>query len=447
MLELISAWLLSLGSHPPEPQHLRSTDLATWVDTSSAQALLEPREAYDPDVVMAINEYLGELTTNTFDPLSSAPSDEIASDQGVWIQSGQTILGAHQGYTPLSAASLTKVATTLVALAHWGGDHQFETLVKTTGTIENGVLQGDLILHGGGDPFFVWEEAIALGNALSEAGIERVEGDLIITHDFAMNYESNPFVVGSLFRQAINADTWSSDILTQYRGLPPDTPQPRVGIRGVVATLTPEEVEALPTTPIIRHRSLLLAQILKRMNVYSNNFMAEMIADELGGAERLSQMAAELATVPADEIQLINGSGLGTANRISPRATCAMFTAIQGYLNPQALTIADLFPVIGRDIGTLRGRRLPTHAAVKTGTLATVSSLAGIMALGDRHVACFAILNWGSDLDHLRTQQDALLQTLSQLSGPATEIPSSLMPSAKMDVGDRLGDSERNERL
>jgi D-alanyl-D-alanine carboxypeptidase/D-alanyl-D-alanine-endopeptidase (penicillin-binding protein 4) len=398
-------------------------------------------------VALVIDAYLNNLTADYFGASSTASQATFTQNQGIWIQSGREVLGSHQGYSPLSAASLTKVATTLVALAHWGGDHQFETLVKATGAIENGVLQGDLIIQGGGDPFFVWEEAIALGNALNQAGINQVSGDLIITGDFAMNYESNPFVAGSLLRQALNSDIWSSDILIQHQAMAPDTPQPKVIIQGVVAALTPQEVEALAANDVIRHRSLTLTQILKRMNVYSNNFMSEMIADALGGAEQLSQTAAELAAVPTEEVQLINGSGLGTENRISPRATCAMFAAIQGYLYPQQLTVADLFPVVGRDIGTLRGRELPRHTAVKTGTLATVSSLAGIMPMGDRDAVCFAILNWGSDLEGLRASQDELLQQLSQLASPATHIPAVLQPSATMKVGDRLGDPERNQRL
>ena len=76
-------------------------------------------------------------------------------EQGVWIQSGASMLVNHQGTTPLSAASLTKIATSLAALETWGSAHQFDTVVYATGPIQNGVLQGNLVIQGSGDPMFV----------------------------------------------------------------------------------------------------------------------------------------------------------------------------------------------------------------------------------------------------------------------------------------------------
>jgi D-alanyl-D-alanine carboxypeptidase/D-alanyl-D-alanine-endopeptidase (penicillin-binding protein 4) len=80
-----------------------------------------------------IQQYLNGLTAQGF----------AKENQGVWIQSGNTLLANHQGTVPLSAASITKVATSLVALQQFGPEHQFITLIGTTGKIENGVLKGD----------------------------------------------------------------------------------------------------------------------------------------------------------------------------------------------------------------------------------------------------------------------------------------------------------------
>ena len=54
-----------------------------------------------------------------------------------------------------------------------------------------------------------------------------------------------------------------------------------------------------------------LAKILKQMNIYSNNNMAEMLAEFMGSALVVSQLAAKSAAVSCEEIQLIKGSGLG----------------------------------------------------------------------------------------------------------------------------------------
>lgn len=120
---------------------------------------------------------------------------------GIWIQSGGRLLGSHQGTSPLPSASVTKVATTLVALETFNPDHRFTTQIKYIGSIKNGVLQGDLIIQGGEDPFFVWEEAIAIGNLLTSKGIKRVSGNLVITGKFYMNFESSPKVAGSFLKQ------------------------------------------------------------------------------------------------------------------------------------------------------------------------------------------------------------------------------------------------------
>ena len=53
--------------------------------------------------------------------------------QGVWLASDWWIFGQHQGKHLHSAASLTKIATSLAALEVYGANHQFETLVKRTG--------------------------------------------------------------------------------------------------------------------------------------------------------------------------------------------------------------------------------------------------------------------------------------------------------------------------
>ena len=59
----------------------------------------------------------------------------------------------------MPAASLSKVAVTLAALETLGAEYQFVTQIGTNGSIQNGILQGDLIVEGSYDPFFVWEEA------------------------------------------------------------------------------------------------------------------------------------------------------------------------------------------------------------------------------------------------------------------------------------------------
>jgi D-alanyl-D-alanine carboxypeptidase/D-alanyl-D-alanine-endopeptidase (penicillin-binding protein 4) len=360
-----------------------------------------------------IQAYLNELTSQGF----------AKENQGIWMQSGNTLLANHQGTTPLPAASITKVATSLVALQTFGPEHQFITLISTNGKIENGVLKGDLIIQGSADPFFVWEEAIALGNALNQKGIKRVTGNLIIADKFYMNFELDPLKSGELLKQGLNSQIWSAEAAAQYQTLPPNTPKPQVTIEGTVKVLP-----AVPDSrqPLVKHYSLPLAELIKKMNQYSNNLMADMLADTVGGAKVVAQKAAAATGVPPAEIQLVNGSGLSEENRISPRAACALFLALERYLQPYNMTVADVLTVVGKDKGILSERPLPKLAVIKSGTLDNVSALGGALPTQKQQTVWFVIMNGGANVEEFRTQQEVLLKGFLNQWGAVQASPPEL---------------------
>ena len=343
--------------------------------------------------------------------LQNFEREKFESDrQGIWIQSGWNNIANNRGKEPLPAASLTKIATTLAALNKWGTKHQFVTNIYTSGKIENGIVTGDLIVEGSGDPLFVWEEAIALGNSLARLGIKSVRGNLLVTDKFYMNYQEDSQKAGKLLKQGLNLNLWQSEATTQYLQMPTGTLQPEIAIAGQV-----EFTRNIPADAklLVTHQSLPLAQILRQMNIYSNNKMAQMLADLLGGATEIAKSSANIAGFPLKEIELINGSGLGEENRISPRAVCQMLIAIERLLENDSLTAADLFPTAGKDlVGTARDRRLPIGTTIKTGTLDNVSALAGVIPTRDRGNVYFSIINYGRQYQYFRRQQDWLLNEL-----------------------------------
>ncbi len=358
-----------------------------------------------------IAQYLNQL---------SAPK----AGQGVWVQSETKLLANHQGTIPLPAASITKVATSLAALKTLGPAHRFQTQFRATGPIEAGVLQGDLVIQGGKDPLFVWEDAIATANLLSQKGIRKVTGNLIIQGPFYMNFKTNPQQTGELLKQGFNAQLWPIEAATQYQTLK-DTPKPQLEIQGnvqVAKALTQSQL-------ILEHPSLPLAELLKRMNRYSNNAMAEMLAQTVGGPEKVAQIAAQEAGVPPTEVQLINGSGLGVENRLSPRAACGIMFAIANLLHPKKMTIADILAVTGEDIGILDERSLPQQAVLKSGTLNNISALAGAIPTEEKGAVWFVLLNGEGAVSNFRSQQESLLQTLITQWKIAAKIPASLKAS------------------
>ncbi|MDE5111050.1 MAG: D-alanyl-D-alanine carboxypeptidase, partial [Trichodesmium sp. St7_bin2_1] len=282
----------------------------------------------------------------------------------------------------------------------------------------------DLIIQGGEDPFFVWEEAIAIGNLLNKIGIQRVTGNLIITGKFYMNFESNPQTAGNLLKQGLNSQIWQREALTQYQTLPPETPKPQVIIDGFVkvSPTPPENIKLL-----IRHYSFPLAELVKKMNQYSNNLMADILAEAVGGPQIVAEKAAEFTGVPKEEIQLINGSGLGEENRISPRAATAIFIAIDNYLQQYNMSVADVFAIVGKDKGILNERKqLPNLTVVKSGTLNYVSALGGALPTQEKGVIWFTILNKGASVNQLRNQQEILLTDMLNKWGAVESSPPEL---------------------
>ncbi|MBD1843744.1 D-alanyl-D-alanine carboxypeptidase [Cyanobacteria bacterium FACHB-63] len=367
----------------------------------------------DPNTSAIVQQYLSKLSAQGYPQAA----------QGIWIQSGDTLLANHQGTKPLSAASLTKVATSLAALQTFGADHRFETVIGTTGTVENGIVKGDLIVQGRSDPFFVWEEAIALGNALNQLGIKQVTGNLIVSGQFFMNFETDLGKAGALLKEGLNSKDWSGEAIAQYQTLPAGTPKPQIAIAGGV------KVAANPPqfTQIATHRSLPLAELLKKMNRFSNNAMSEIVASSIGGAKVVSLKAAQAAGVPQNEVILVNGSGLAVENRISPRAVCSMFLAIDQLLKPAKMTIGDIFAIVGTDQGILDGRKLPTGLVTKSGSLNEVSALAGALPTSQKGIVWFVIMNGGgANLEGFRAGQESLLNTLANQWGRVPTAPNEL---------------------
>ena len=429
---LVSVWLQMVGV-PVKP--LDALDVLAWQSSPGLVLAADP----NPAAATTVEQYLQELQK------LKLVSREQTESQGVWIQSGPMLMANHEGTTPLPAASLTKIATTLVALKNLGPDHQFQMLVSGTGPLQNGVLQGDLVITSGGDPLFVWEEAIALGNSLNQMGIKQVKGNLIITGNFAMNFQRNPVLAGQILKLALNSATWNRAATFEYSLMPKGTPKPQVIIAGKVKA---SDDSVAQKTLLLRHYSLPLKQIIKEMNVFSNNEIAEMLAQAVGGASVVQSTAAQLAQVPEAEIQLINGSGLGPENRISPRAICALLMAVQREAVAHQLDLTDLFLMSGLDHrGTIHGRHIPLATVIKTGTLNDVSSLAGVMPTRDRGLVWFAILNRGTNVSAFRAGQDQLLQRLLQQLQVASDVPAALIPHSDINTVPQLGAVNRNEMV
>jgi serine-type D-Ala-D-Ala carboxypeptidase/endopeptidase (penicillin-binding protein 4) len=122
------------------------------------------------------------------DMLMSDPAMRYAQ-LGVHVEEAGSgkVLYSHDGRVGLVPASSQKVVTAATALELLGKDFRFETIFAHTGASKGGIVEGPLVVIGGGDPtlgsdrFMVSREqavAIGLASALDKAGIRQFKGGI-----------------------------------------------------------------------------------------------------------------------------------------------------------------------------------------------------------------------------------------------------------------------------
>lgn len=127
------------------------------------------------------------------------------------VESGKDIVSYNSGYRMIPA-SVVKLISTGVALQYNGPHAKFITEVDYLGDIRGGVLQGDLIIRGSGDPSFgtryikgeryrFFSELIS---SLKSAGIKKVDGRIVID--------------ASAFAPSESAPQWLFEDLGEYYG-------------------------------------------------------------------------------------------------------------------------------------------------------------------------------------------------------------------------------------
>ncbi|WP_263141693.1 D-alanyl-D-alanine carboxypeptidase/D-alanyl-D-alanine-endopeptidase [Pseudomonas sp. RIT-PI-AD] len=158
-----------------------------------------------------------------------------------------------------------------------------------------------------------------------------------------------------------------------------------------------------------------LVEIIRDINKYSNNTMAQQLflsigaqfrtevdADDSKAAQRVIRAWLARKGITAPHLVMENGSGLSRQERVSAREMATLLQA--AWESPYAAEFISSLPLVAMD-GTMRKRlrRTPLagEAHIKTGTLNTVRAVAGFSRDANGHTwAVVAILNdprpWGA---------------------------------------------------
>ncbi|WP_241687791.1 D-alanyl-D-alanine carboxypeptidase/D-alanyl-D-alanine-endopeptidase [Janthinobacterium sp. 17J80-10] len=101
---------------------------------------------------------------------------------GAWVQEAgaDRVLVAVNPATPFNPASTMKLLTTGAALDLLGPATTWKTEVYATGVLAGDVLQGDLVIKGGGDPRLVVENLWQFLREIRARGIREIRGNLVL---------------------------------------------------------------------------------------------------------------------------------------------------------------------------------------------------------------------------------------------------------------------------
>ncbi len=87
---------------------------------------------------------------------------------------------AHRPDVAMNPASTMKLVTTYAGLSLLGPVYTWGTDVHVNGSLQHGVLQGDLILRGGGDPRLNLERMWLMLRELQSRGVKEIRGDVVL---------------------------------------------------------------------------------------------------------------------------------------------------------------------------------------------------------------------------------------------------------------------------
>ena len=406
---------------------------------------------------------------------------------------------------PVNPASLTKLLTTYAALDLLGPAWTWSTPVWLQGSITDGVLDGNLVIKGSGDPKLVPERLWLLLRRVQQLGVREIKGDIVLDRSAFSVPEQNPadFDGEPLRPYNVRADA----LLLAYRSVllsftpdaargvalvgvdPPlsgvhvDTSVPlgagpcndwrgelkadfgdstRLRLAGSfpascgekawpVAYADPRSyndrmVSALwremggklggsvrdglapGSAPAFTSVSPALSEVVREVNKFSNNVMAQQLFLTLGlnrggsgspeaSREVLRRWLSERLGRASEGVVIDNGSGLSRETRLSAQQLARLLqSAWASAVMPELM--ASL-PVSGTDGTLVRSKATPGRAHLKTGSLRDVSGVAGyVLANNGRRYVVVAVVNH-PNAGAARPAIDALVQWAINDAGSA----------------------------
>ena len=151
---------------------------AALADAPSTSIRPRARTAAAPELA-PISNLRPRSRPDTAQLIANAPLAGDISFAVADVRSGEVLVSV-DGDQKLPPASVAKAVTALYALDTLGPNYQFKTRLLADGPISNGILDGNLILAGGGDPRLQTNDVAELAQMLKDTGITEVRGDFLV---------------------------------------------------------------------------------------------------------------------------------------------------------------------------------------------------------------------------------------------------------------------------
>jgi D-alanyl-D-alanine carboxypeptidase/D-alanyl-D-alanine-endopeptidase (penicillin-binding protein 4) len=327
------------------------------------------------------------------------------------LRTGETVF-AQNADLALRPASNQKLATTYAALTGLGPSFRIETDVLGDGEQGGATWRGDLVLKGYGDPALSGAQLISLARQVAAAGIKHVSGRILgdeswfDTRRTGFGWKAQFYLHESPALSALIVNRgWTGRYETARPALMAaqlfrlELRRAGVSVSGGTA-VGPASADAVQLADV---ESPPLSTLVRHMDVYSDNFYAEMLLKEIGAVQGSGGSAAAglavtrrllgEAGVQLTGVRMVDGSGLSLLDRWTPRALASLLQTMWRDPDLEPYLVRAL-PIAG-ETGTLRYRMRtgPAHGVVraKTGTTNNSSALSGFV--GSRYV--FSILENG----------------------------------------------------
>lgn len=338
----------------------------------------------------------------------AGPVEEFASARGITpgssavmitdLRSGETVVSYHPDLS-LIPASIMKSVTVAGLLSQSGPDKKYLTDVMITGPAVNGVLGGDLVVKGSGDPslnsrYVTGSEDFVkeIVKALQDRGIKRIKGKIQIDE--------------SIWSGPATCPTWGMGDLAQSYGTGQhglnfeDNASGKRSVTNPAAVFMSRLKSALSTGGIVvengevsegqsklllSHESVPYDEIMRSCMMRSDNQYAEAMLRTLAVSQGKTGSTAEGAKTntelwtksraPMTGVHIEDGSGLSRQNRV----TASFMTHVlkRMWRDPYYVSF---FPLAGQE-GTLRSflkdTPLDSYIAMKTGSMNGIQCYAG----------------------------------------------------------------------